>query len=70
MDDKPGGLDAILKKLAKAEINFTNAYGRMLRDGENAFLVVDVDDIEHVQDKLKGVGLKPVADDLVYGNVN
>src|SRR5665648_57099 len=48
MTDKPGGLDGLLKDIVKAEVNFTNAYGRVVNDGDSAFFVIDVQDIPAV----------------------
>ena len=67
MEDKPGGLDALLKDIVKAEVNFTNAYGRVVNDGISAFFVIDVQDIPEARAKLTSVGLEIVADKLVYG---
>ncbi len=68
MDDKPGGLDLILKDLAKAEINFTNAYGRMLQENNKAYLVIDVQDIPDAAERLKKINVAMASDNAVYGN--
>lgn len=68
MDDKPGGLDGILKALSKAEINFTNAYGRMLQDGDKAYFVIDVHDIPDATERLEKSGIKLADDKSIYGN--
>lgn len=70
MQDQPGGLDDLLRKIAAAGINFTNAYGRIVSQGQIAYLVIDVEDFENSIEKLTNAGLKLVADDHVYGNVN
>jgi len=67
MTDKPGGLDGLLKDIVKAEVNFTNAYGRVVNDGDSAFFVIDVQDIPDARTKLSNVGLEIIADQLVYG---
>jgi len=67
MTDKPGGLDGLLKDIVKAEVNFTNAYGRVVNDGDSAFFVIDVQDIPDARTKLANVGLEIIADQLVYG---
>jgi len=67
MTDKPGGLDGLLKDIVKAEVNFTNAYGRVVNDGDSAFFVIDVQDIPDARTKLVNVGLEIIADQLVYG---
>jgi hypothetical protein len=67
MEDKPGGLDDLLRDIVKAEVNFTNAYGRVVNDGDSAFFVIDVQDITDAREKLLSVGLEIIADHLVYG---
>lgn len=67
MDDQPGGLDLLLKDLIKAGVNFTNAYGRVVNDGETAFFVIDVQDIDDARSKLENVGLDLIPNSLVYG---
>jgi hypothetical protein len=70
MEDTPGGLDNLLKKIASAGINFTNAYGRIVESGKSAYLAIDVEDIDHAFDKFSEAGLKLVSDEKVYGNGN
>jgi hypothetical protein len=67
MTDQPGGLDRLLKDIVKAGVNFTNAYGRVVNDGDSAFFVIDVQDIPDARIKLEQVGLEIIADRLVYG---
>jgi len=67
MIDKPGGLDELLKDIVQAGVNFANAYGRTVSDGESAFFVVDVQDIPDARQKLADVGLQILADHTVYG---
>ena len=67
MADKPGGLDELLKDIVKAGVNFTNAYGRVVNEGDSAFFVIDIQDIPDARIKLANVGLEIIADHLVYG---
>ena len=67
MNDQPGGLDGLLKDIVKAGVNFTNAYGRVVNDGDSAFFVIDVQDIPDARTNLTNVGLEIIADQLVYG---
>ena len=67
MEDRPGGLDELLKEIVKAGVNFTNAYGRVVNDGDSAFFVIDVQDIPDARTNLANVGLEIIADHLVYG---
>lgn len=68
MADKPGSLDELLQDVVKAGVNFTNAYGRVVNDGDSAFFVIDIQDIPDAHEKLVSVGLEIIADQLVYGN--
>lgn len=67
MADTPGGLDDLLKGIAGAGLNFTNAYGRVVDDGGSAFFVIDIQDLADARMKLEDIGLEIVADPLVYG---
>ena len=66
MVDKPGGLDELLKDIVKAGVNFANAYGRTVSDGDHAFFVIDIQDIPGARQKLADVGLQILADEAVY----
>lgn len=67
MTDTPGGLDGLLKDIVKAGVNFTNAYGRVVKDGDSAYFVIDIQDIPDARLKLANVGLEIIADHHVYG---
>lgn len=67
MSDTPGGLDELLKGIAKAGLNFTNAYGRVVNDGGSAFFVIDIQDLSEARASLETIGLEIVADPQVYG---
>jgi hypothetical protein len=67
MEDRPGGLDDLLRKIAEAGINFTNAYGRIVESGKSAYFAIDVEDVPNCLEKLSSVGLVPIADEKVYG---
>jgi len=67
MADKPGGLDTLLKDIIMAGVNFTNAYGRVVNEGENAFFVIDIQDIKDARTRLEAVGLDIIPNKLVYG---
>jgi len=66
--DRPGGLDDLLKEIVKAEVNFTNAYGRSGHANRNAYFVIDTDDVPEAHDKLQKAGLHIMPDEKVYGN--
>jgi len=66
MVDKPGGLDELLKDIVKAGVNFANAYGRTVSDGNHAFFVIDIQDIPGARQRLADVGLQILADEAAY----
>ena len=67
MEDHPGGMDDLLEKVEKAGVNFTNAYSRILKEGNEAFLILDSADTDQTREQLKTVGLIPLDDKMVYG---
>ena len=67
MSDQPGGLDALLKDIVKAGINFTNAYGSVIQGNDTAFFVIDIQDFPDARTALEKVGLEIVPDTVVYG---
>ena len=67
MSDQPGGLDALLKDIVKAGINFTNAYGSVIQGNDTAFFVIDIQDFPGARAALEKVGLEIVPDAMVYG---
>lgn len=67
MVDRAGGLDQLLKTIAKAGVNFTNAHGMLLEEGKVAFFAIDIEDIPHAQEKLEAAGLELLPDNHVYG---
>ncbi len=67
MEDHPGGLNELLDKVETAGVNFTNAYSRILKEGDEAFLILDTPDTNQAREKLKTVGLAPLDDKIVYG---
>ncbi|HZL10056.1 MAG TPA: hypothetical protein VFC65_08665 [Prolixibacteraceae bacterium] len=67
MADQPGGLDDLLKGIVKAEVNFTNAYGRSGYGNENAYFVIDTEDVVDARQKLLQAGLTLLSDEIIYG---
>ena len=67
MVDKAGGLDQLLKIIAKAGVNFTNAHGMVLEEGKIAFFAIDIEDIPEAKERLERVGLEIMPDNYVYG---
>lgn len=67
MVDKAGGLDQLLKSIAKAGVNFTNAHGMVLEEGKIAFFAIDIEDIPDAKERLERVGQEIMPDNYVYG---
>lgn len=67
MEDKPGGLDELLEKIALADVSFDNAFGRIMEEKKRAILLIDVPDIDDARVKLSRIGLTELSDDVVYG---
>lgn len=67
MVDQPGGLDDLLKEIVRAGVNFTNAYGRSGYGNENAYFVIDTEDVSDARHKLMLTGLTIMSDESIYG---
>lgn len=67
MIDQPGGLDDLLREIVKAGVNFTNAYGRSAHGSENAYFVIDTEDVSGARQKLQQAGLTVMSDESIYG---
>jgi hypothetical protein len=67
MIDQPGGLDDLLKGIVNAGVNFTNAYGRSGYGNQNAYFVIDPEDVSHAKQKLLNAGLNIMPDESIYG---
>ena len=67
MIDQPGGLDDLLKGIVYAGVNFTNAYGRSGYGNQNAYFVIDPEDVSHAKQKLVDAGLNIMPDESIYG---
>ena len=67
MADTPGGLDDLLDGISRAGVNFTNAYGRVVDNGDSAYFVIDIQDSPDARIRLEEIGFEIVADSLVYG---
>lgn len=68
MKDEAGGLDDLLMQVAKAKVNFNNAYGRTIEASKTAILILDVPDFEDSIKKLEENGIEVLEDQKVYEN--
>lgn len=66
MEDIPGALDDLLKKIALAGINFTTAHVRSGHQKGKAWLVIDVNDFPEAEQKMVNAGLSILPDQTVY----
>ena len=67
MRDESGGLDDLLMEVAKAEVNFDNAVGRVITEKQKAILILNVDDYAESIKKLEQQGVQIIDDQTVYG---
>lgn len=67
--DETGGLNELLEKVAQAEVNFNNAYGRCIKENKTAILILDVNDFQDSVMKLTECGIEIVPNENVYGNL-
>lgn len=67
MRDEAGGLDDLLMEVAKAEVNFDNAIGRVITEKQKAILILNVDDYADSIKKLEKQGVQIIDDQTVYG---
>ena len=61
--DKPGGLAAEIKVLSDAGINLEYLYAFVAKSGEEAYVVLRVDDNEGAESALKAAGVTLLSDD-------
>ena len=66
MDDQPGGLHRIAELFTRRGINMENAYGFVIRSGEKAVLVVEVEKIPEALSVLQEEGIEVLRDDEIY----
>ncbi|MBC7327601.1 ACT domain-containing protein [bacterium] len=63
--DKPGGLASVTKLLADAGINIEYAYASVIRLGESAIVILQVDDKEKASQILKNAGIRLLSQEDV-----
>jgi hypothetical protein len=66
LDDVPGALDGLLKKITLAGINFTTAYGRSGYEKGQACFIIDVENIPDAELKLVNAEVPLLPDETVY----
>jgi hypothetical protein len=65
VEDKPGGLNAILQILAKAEINVEYIYA-LLKESKNAIMIFRFDNTDNALDVLTKNNIKVFKGEDVY----
>ena len=66
IDDKPGGLDDLLKIFSEKNININDSFAFVIESGKAAVLCVEVDNIEEVTELFKGTNFKLLSDKDLY----
>lgn len=61
LDDRPGGMDKLVRYLAKETINIENAYGFVLESHKTAVFVIEVSDIDGTRKILRENGFKTLG---------
>ena len=56
MKDRPGALADITEYLNESGINISNAYGFILKSGDRAVLILEVDDFDRVEEVIREGG--------------
>jgi hypothetical protein len=64
VDDRPGGLHAVLKILTAHRVNVEDAYGFVMRD--QAILVIEVGDVQEANALLEESGLHLLSKEEIY----
>lgn len=64
VEDRPGGLHAVLTILTRRHINVEDSYGFVLKD--RAVLVIEVADVPAAMNLLQGAGLKLLSKEEIY----
>ena len=66
MEDKPGALADIAEFLNSKEINVSNAYGFILKEGTRAVMILEVEDFNTVEKVLKKGGFHTLTKDELH----
>jgi hypothetical protein len=66
MEDKPGALAEIAEFLNSKEINVSNAYGFILKEGTRAVMILEVEDFNTVEKVLKKGGFHTLTKEELH----
>ncbi len=62
--DHPGGLNVILRALTEARVNVETLYPFIALKGDDAILIIEVDDIEKAKDILRSQWIKTFSTEI------
>ncbi|MGQ9473514.1 MAG: ACT domain-containing protein [Candidatus Caldatribacteriaceae bacterium] len=66
MEDKPGSLHTVAQVLTENEMNIEDAYGFVVKSGEKAVLVIQVENQPRAQSILERSGFQLLSDEEIY----
>ena len=66
VDDRPGGLAAVLKPLVEQEMNIEYLYCFLEKSAENAVVIIRVEEAEQAIGALKVAGFRVIPSDELY----
>ncbi len=66
MNDEPGGLHRVAQALAENQINIEDAYGFVIKSGEKAVLVIQVENQPQAHNILERNGFQLLTDEEIY----
>jgi hypothetical protein len=66
MEDKPGSLHNVARVLAENGVNIEDAYGFVVKSGEKAVLVIQVENQPRAQSVLERSGFQLLSDEEIY----
>ena len=66
MNDEPGGLHQVARALAENQINIEDAYGFVIKSGEKAVLVIQVENQPQAHNILERNGFQLLTDEEIY----
>jgi hypothetical protein len=66
IDDKPGGLADMTEHLNEHGVNVSNAYGFILKQGERAVLILEVDDYEEAEKLIRRGGFHTLTKEELH----
>ncbi|HDS16151.1 MAG TPA: amino acid-binding protein [Proteobacteria bacterium] len=65
--DHPGGLNVVLRALKEARVNVETLYPYITLKGEDAILIIEVDDIQRAKEILRSQWIKTFNEEIYQG---